>query len=44
MSYPGTSERIVLDGKETERVDKYVYLGLELSEDHQQGLRGQISW
>ena len=43
MSYSKTGERIKLDGEEIERVDKYVYLGQELSEDHQQGLRGEIS-
>ncbi|KAH7713984.1 hypothetical protein AAVH_18661 [Aphelenchoides avenae] len=43
MSYSKTNERIVLDGEEIERVGKYVYLGQELSEDHQQGLRGEIS-
>ncbi|KAH7695859.1 endonuclease-reverse transcriptase, partial [Aphelenchoides avenae] len=39
MSYSKTSERIILDGEEIKRVGKYVYLG----QDHQQGVRGEIS-
>ncbi|KAH7669983.1 endonuclease-reverse transcriptase [Aphelenchoides avenae] len=43
MEYYSTPDRIHLDGEEIERVKKYVYLGQELSQDHQQGLAGEIS-
>ncbi|KAH7714504.1 hypothetical protein AAVH_18161 [Aphelenchoides avenae] len=43
MEYFETNERMHLDNEEIERVRKYVYLGQELSEDHQKGLHCELS-
>ncbi|KAH7707537.1 reverse transcriptase, partial [Aphelenchoides avenae] len=43
MEYFKTNERIHLGNEEIERVQKYVYLGQELSEDHQKGLHCELS-
>ena len=43
MEYFKTNKRIHLGNEEIERVRKYVYLGQELSEDHQKGLHCELS-
>lgn len=42
IEYFKTNERICLGNAETEQVQKYIYLGQTISQEHQQGLTGEI--